>query len=132
MKVNTEKKAEIAKKLNHIASNVAKKPVYVISRMNGNYNIVNYYNNNSVIRYIPSKSLAQYMCDAFNKKKTNKCFRSIQQYVDTYSKHYYDCEFYKHTINTTNDEFKRSVTITRLDISIEYLKQAANQIRKSC
>lgn len=132
MKINRTKKTELAKKLTDLANNVAKSPVFVVSSNDGVFDILNYYTKLSVVRNIPSKSLASYMCDAFNKKKKAPSIRELQQYVNIYAKHYHDCEFYKHTIKTTKDEFKRAVTITRLDISIEYLKQAAAYIRKSC
>jgi hypothetical protein len=132
MKVNRTKKVELAKKLTEIASNVAKTPVFVVTINNGVFSILNYYTKAPVVCAVPSKSLAVYMCDAFNKKKSISSVNALQQYVNIYAKHYYDCEFYKHTINTTKDGFKRAVTINRLDISIEYLKQAASYIRKSC
>ena len=132
MKVNRSKKVELAKKLTEIAGNVAKKPVFVVSANNGVFNILNYYTKVPVVNDVPSKSLAVYMCDAFNKKKSVPAVNVLQQYVNIYAKHYFDCEFYKHTIKTTKDGFKRAVTINRLDISIEHLKQAASYIRKSC
>jgi len=132
MKVNFTKKVEMAARLTDIANNVAKTPVFVVLARNGAFDILNYYSKAPVLVNIPSKSLAIFVCDSLNKKKASSPFSSMQQYVDTYAKHYYDCEFYKHTIHTTKDSFKRSVTVTRLDISIEYLKQAASFIRKSC
>jgi poly(3-hydroxyalkanoate) synthetase len=131
MNNNHTKKVDLAKKLSDIANNVAKKPVFVVSPNNGVFDILNYYTRIPVIQEVPSKSLAVYMCESLNKKKTVPT-KPLQKYVNIYAKHYYDCEFYKHTIKTTKDNFKRDVTINRLDISIEYLKQAASYIRKSC
>ena len=132
MRVNRTKKVELAARLTDIANNVARTPVFVVLARNGAFDILNYYSKSPVLINIPSKSLAIFVCDSLNKKKSSSPFSSMQQYVDTYAKHYYDCEFYKNTIHTTKDRFKRSVTVTRLDISIEYLKQAASFIRKSC
>jgi hypothetical protein len=132
MKVNRANKVELAARLTDIANNVARTPVFVVLARNGAFDILNYYSKDPVLVNIPSKSLAVYVCDSFNKRKSFSPFSSMQQYVNTYAKHYYDCEFYKNTIRNTNDSFKRSVTVTRLDISIEYLKQAASYIRKSC
>lgn len=132
MKLNKAKKQELAQKLNSIATTVANKPVYVVSLNSGYYDIINYYNKNTVVDHIPSKSLAKFICESLNNPRTKKSVKTIQNFVNIYAKHYYDCEFYKHTISTTKDPFKREVTITRLDISIEYLRQAASHIRKSC
>jgi hypothetical protein len=132
MKLNKAEKQELALKLNSIATVVANKPVYVVISGEGYYDVINYYNKQSVVDHIPSKSLAKFICESLNNPRTKKPVKDIQAFVNIYAKHYYDCEFYKHTIRTTKDRFKRAVTITRLDISIEYLKQAASHIRKSC
>lgn len=132
MNLNKVKKAELTKKLNILATNVARKPVFVITLDNGCYSIINYFTKQMVLQQIPSKNLAKYVCTSLNANKYSIRFKEIQTFVDIYAKHYYDCEFYKHTIKTTNDEFRREVSITRLDMSIEYLKQAATHIRKSC
>lgn len=132
MKVNRLKKAELSRKLSEIASNVAKKPIFVVANNNGSFDILNYYTKQPVIQHIPSKSLSKFLCDSFNSSRKKVSYNTIQHYINVYSKHYYDCEFYKHTIKTTKDGFKRAVTITRLDISIEYLKLTANTIRRSC
>ena len=132
MKLNKDKKDILAKKLTDIAANVAKKPIFVITVNDGLYDILDYYTKQPVIRSIPSKGLAYFVCDSFNRNKKKPSFNTVQHYVNSYSKHYYDCEFYKHTIKTTKDYFKKSVTITRLDVSIEHLKAAASYIRKNC
>ena len=132
MKINKARQSELSDKLNTIASNVAKKPVFVVAPSEGCYNVLNYFNKAAVIEHIPSKHLAKYVCESLNANKRSGRFKEIQNFVNMYAKHYYDCEFYKHTIKTTKDEFKKDVTITRLDMSIEYLKQAATNIRKSC
>lgn len=132
--VSRYNKEDLFSKLNAIASSVAKKPVFVVYPANGCYSILNYFNKHVVIGNIPSKNLAKYMCDSMNKTKTNHTIltHKLQKFVNLYSKHYYDCEFYKHTIKTTKDLIKKDATITRLDMSIEYLKEAVNNIRNSC
>ncbi len=132
MKLNRTKKQELSQKLNEIAAKVAKKPIFVISKNNDAFEILEYYTKQPIIKNIPSKSLSKFLCDSFNKSKKTASYSTIQHYINVYSKHYYDCEFYKHTIKTTKDSFKRAVTITRLDISIEYLKLAASTIRRTC
>lgn len=121
MKLNKANKTELSTRLNTIASNVAKKPVYVITSDNGTYNVINYFNKYTVLKYIPSKNLAKYVCESLNTNKKSVKFSEIQHFVDVYAKHYYDCEFYKHTIKTTKDDFKKDVTITRLDLSLIHI-----------
>jgi hypothetical protein len=132
MKLSKSNKAILAQKLTDLATNVARKPVFVISPNFGDYDILDYYTKQTIVKSIPSKNLARFLCDTLNKSKKKLPLQSIQHYINVYSKHYYDCVFYKHTIKTTKDIFKKHVTITRLDISIEYLKLAATTIRKSC
>ena len=132
MKITKAKRKELSEKLNAIATNVAKKHVFIVSPNNGSYDVLDYFSKEVVLGQIPSKNLARYVCESLNRARHTIKFNNIQQFVDIYSKHYYDCEFYKHTIRTTKDKFKREVTITRLDLSIEHLKQAASHIRKSC
>lgn len=132
MKLSKDKKAILAEKLTNIATNVAKKPVFVVSLNELEYNILDYYTKKSIITGIPSKGLARFICDQLNKAKCKPHISAMQHYINVYSKHYYDCIFYKNTIKTTKDLFKKHVTITRLDISIEHLKLAVSQLRKSC
>lgn len=132
MKLSKDKKEVLAKKLTDIAANVAKKPVFVINLTEGEYNILDYYTKHKVITGIPSKGLAYFLCDQLNRSKSKPKIVDMQHYINVYSKHYYDCIFYKNTIKTTKDLFKKHVTITRLDISIEHLKLAVSHLRKSC
>lgn len=131
MKLSKDKKAILAKKLTDIAANVAKKPIFVVTANNGDYNILDYYSKLPIVSSVPSKGLAYFLCDSFNKAKNKKLpIDAIQHYINVYSKHYYDCIFYKHTIKTTKDVFKKQVTVTRLDMSIEYLKLAVSHLKK--
>lgn len=132
MKLSKAKKAILATKLTDLASNVARKPVFVISRSDSSYDIINYYTKAVAIREIPSKSLANFLCESLNIAKKKMPLETIQHYINVYSKHYYDCIFYKHTIKTTKDTFKKHMTITRLDLSIEHLKLAVSNLRKTC
>lgn len=132
MKLSKAKKAILAEKLTDIASNVARKPVFVVSLVNNNYDVIDYYTKKIIIHQIPSKSLASFICDSLNRTKKKLPLETIQHYINTYSKHYYDCIFYKHTIKNTKDSFKKQITITRLDMSIEYLKLAVSHLRKTC
>jgi hypothetical protein len=132
MKLSKDKKAVLAKKLTDIAANVAKKPVFVVTHNELEYNILDYYTKKSIFTGIPSKGLARFLCDQLNKSKSKPHISAMQHYINVYSKHYYDCIFYKNTIKTTKDLYKKHVTITRLDISIEHLKMAVSQLRKSC
>lgn len=132
MKLSKSKKEVLAKKLTDIAANVAKKSVYVITLNNENYDILDYFTKKVVVHQIPSKNLAKFLCDSMNKTKRPLSVSAIQHHINVYSKHYYDCIFYKNTIKKTKDTFKRHVTITRLDISIEHLKLSVSNLRKSC
>lgn len=132
MRLSKDKKAALAEKLTDIASKVAKKPVFVITSSESEYSILDYYTKQAVIKGIPSKGLAYFLCDQLNKSKSKPHIANMQHYINIYSKHYYDCIFYKNTIKNTKDLFKKHVTITRLDMSIEHLKLAVAHLRKSC
>ena len=46
----------------------------------------------------------------------------LQTKVQEFHKHFNDTVFYNHTLETSKDNFKKQVIISRLDLSISYLK----------
>lgn len=132
MKLSNDNKSVLAEKLTDIASKVAKKPIFVIASSDFDYVILNYYTKEAVVKGIPSKSLAYFLCDQLNTVTHRPRIANMQYYINMYSKHYHDCTFYKNTIKNTTDLFKKNIIMTRLDVSIENLKLALSNLRKSC
>ena len=48
--------------------------------------------------------------------------KKLMKHLDKFHKHFNDTVFYNHTLETSKDNFKKQVIISRLDLSISYLK----------
>jgi hypothetical protein len=57
-------------------------------------------------------------------KGNEECTHDIMQLDQKLMKHYVDCIFYSHTIDTTKDEYKRSSTLDRYDIAKDNVEDA--------
>lgn len=121
-------KYELAKKLERLTDKIIERGVYVIEKNNdGFYNLVEYTKKKALLLDIPSYRLASNICNALNSRKgINLNF--AQTMVAMYHKLSTDCMYYRHTIGTTKDEFRREVVITRLDIAIQQLKKVNREL----
>jgi hypothetical protein len=121
-------KYELAKKLERLTDKIIERGVYVIEKNNdGFYNLVEYTKKKALLLDVPGYILANNICNALNSRKgINLNF--AQTMIDTYHKLSTDCMYYRHTIGTTKDEFRREVVITRLDIAIQQLKNVNREL----
>lgn len=124
-------KFELSRQLDKLTNKVLDRGIYVIEKNNyGFYNLVEYTKKKSIIADIPGYKLADSICNSFNNrhssKKNNPAF--VQSMISMYHKLNNDCMFYRNTITTTKDDFKREVTITRLDIAVQQLKSVYKEL----
>ncbi len=121
-------KYEIAKKLERLTDKIIERGVYVIEKNNdGFYNLVEYTKKKALLIDLPGYKLANNICNALNaRKQVNIAF--AQTMIDMYHKLSVDCIYYRHTISTTKDEFRREVVITRLDIAVQQLKNVNKEL----
>lgn len=124
-------KFDLSRQLDKLTNKVLDRGIYVIEKNNyGFYNLLEYTKKKSIITDIPGYKLADSICNSFNNKhssrKNNSTF--VQSMINMYHKLNNDCMFYRNTITTTKDEFKREVTITRLDIAVQQLKNVYKEL----
>lgn len=116
-------KTKLAKKLDTLASNVAKKGVFVVTKSEPGYKVINYIDKKSVIDNVPYLSMANEISDKLNKSKEPPTLEGVNYRIDRYYKHLNDIMFYKHTLATTKDTFKILSVGSRLQESIYALRE---------
>lgn len=117
-KSNNYNKSKLANKLDTLASNVAKKGVFVVTKSDPGYKVINYINKKVIVDYIPFLKIANEVAEQLNKSKEPLTFESFNRRIERYYKHLNDIMFYKHTIKTSNDTFKVLSVGSRLQESI--------------
>lgn len=121
-KVNRKK---LAKGLENITSNVAKRQGYFFRKNNFNfYDIHNLVTNQKVVFDIPFQRTASAVTKLLNSKDHERgvSLDRLQKKCQLFHKHYNDTIFYNHTLETSTDSFKKQIVISRIDLSVAYLK----------
>lgn len=113
----------IAKKLDNLASNVAKKGVFVVKKTKHGFDILNYINKEVLVKDIPFSRTANNFCDTLN-KEGERGVSQICHHVNMYHKHTNDIMFYKHTIRTSKDTTKVFTAGVRMQESLGMIKEA--------
>jgi hypothetical protein len=117
----------IANKLDKLASNVAKKGIFVVKKTKIGYDIVNYFNKEVLVKDIPFSRTANNYCDSLN-KEGERGVAQITHHVHVYHKHMNDIVFYKHTIRTSNDAVRVFNAGVRMQESLGMVKEAKRQL----
>tara|TARA_Y200000002_G_C22493347_1_gene583984 strand:- start:121 stop:465 length:345 start_codon:yes stop_codon:yes gene_type:complete len=112
-----------------MATNIAKRGVYIVAKANPGYNIVNYITKEVVIANIPYNKVANNINKTLNKSKEKMSVNNYQSHIDRYYKHFNDIQFYKHTIRTSKDLIKVFSAGCRLQDSIQMMNTAREYIR---
>lgn len=98
-------KKRLSKQLDTIATNVAKKGIYVVSKQDDEFIVQEHVTKAIVARNIPMKCIASYICRLRNKGQTPTINNKIK--MDGLISQYYRCKndimFYRHTLNHTKD-----------------------------
>ena len=121
-KINRKK---LAKGLEHITNNVAKRQGYFFRKNNFNfYDIHNLTTNQKVVFDIPFQRTALAVTKILNSKEHERSISldRLQQKCQLFHKHYNDTIFYNHTLETSTDSFKKQMVISRIDLSVAYLR----------
>jgi len=109
-------KKHLAKKLDRLASNVAKKGIFVVSKQNKFFVVQDHISKKVVYNEIPLRHVAEYLCKQTNKGKlvNGDMTKSLRDLIWQYHKFTSDIMFYTHTLRTTNDPVKYDMTEARL------------------
>jgi hypothetical protein len=132
-KIKHANRYQLAGQLDTLVANVAKRGIYVIDRKHHAINIIDYVTKSVKLRDIPNLELAHSLCNRINKqsKLGQFNFTRTQLSLDYYNRLIADTVFYRHTVKTTKDSFRKQVAMARLDVTISKLKEIVAQIARN-
>lgn len=127
-------KRYLAQQLDTLATNVAKRGIYVVDQRRHNINIIDYIDKSVKLKNIPNIELAQYLCSSMNNHSASRNIRfdCVQDLLDKYNRLLADTVFYRYTIKHTRDDFKREAVVMRLDVAVYKLKGLAQELKRIC
>lgn len=125
-------KTQLAKKIDQLASNVARKGVFVVTKKDDCFAVQEHITKKVVANGLPTKNVAEYLCDLRNKGKELgvNAKRNLQNLVEQYFKLKNDIVFYKNTMKTTKDNDLFYATQARLYDAISRLESVKYQLKK--
>jgi len=121
-KINKQK---LARSLDEITNKVVKRKGYFFRKNRLNfYDIHDHHSKEKIVSDIPFQSTASAVTKRLNSKEHHRgiAIERLEQKISDFHKHYNDTVFYNYTLETTKDNFKRQIALTRIDLSISYLK----------
>lgn len=125
-------KKYLAKKLDRLASNVAKKGIFVVSKQNKFFVVQDHISKKVVYNEIPLKHVAEYLCKQTNKGKlvNGDMTKSLKDLIWQYHKVTSDIMFYTHTLRTTKDPIKYDMTEARLSDARGRLEYTRHELQR--
>lgn len=121
-------KNDIANKIDKLATNIAKRGIYLVKKTDVGYNIINYVTKTIFVKDIPFQNVANRYCKTLNSTKEQLSPVNIQRHIDLYHKHYNDIQFYKYTFKTSEDKVKVFTAGVRMAESLQFVKEAKKQL----
>jgi hypothetical protein len=113
-------KKELAKKLDKLAEKVSKRPIYVVTSTQDDFQIINYMDKSVLIPNIDTKVVADILCVRCNTRKITKArMDTIRNLLRDHSKLHHDCVYYTYTIQTTTDSDIRDIIQMRKDVTLD-------------
>jgi len=127
-------KQDLAKKLDNLAERVSSKNIFVVGKDDFNhYTIVNYKNSSVIFSEIPTKKIANKLCNTLNKSSKIKInTKELYKNLHYYNKLKNDIMFYNHTINVSSDSVLKFTVRTRLQTAKLLLCETENKILNMC
>jgi hypothetical protein len=109
-------KKRLTKQLDTIATNVAKKGIFIVTKSDDFFIVQEHITKRVVHRDLPMRGIAEYLCKMQNKGKSpnEHVKREIKQLVSQYFKLNNDMLFYQHTLKSTKDSTRWHATYARL------------------
>ena len=123
-------KAHLKSKIDNLAKKVAQKGVFVVSKSEPGYKVLDCITNSLVIDNIPFKNVASELTDQLNKADNPKeiSVNNLNNHITKYYKYINDIIFYRHTISSSKDTYKVSGARARLLDAIHMAKEAKKYI----
>ena len=118
LKKNKYNKRELAKKLDKLAEKVSSKDIFVVSKPNDFYAVLNYKTQQPFILDIPNKRVADRLCGKANCKPLSRdTLKRIRRLLDDYHRYFTDTLYFQHTITKSSDEITVESAKHRLDLT---------------
>lgn len=125
---------KLAAKLEELAENVAKRPVYLaLTQGQGEYKIIEHLSQKELLTGLPNKHIAETLALRMNNKKQvppHKLKRA-RGILSDYHKHHTDMQYYEHTMQHSDDEFRRETARIRLDYTGKCLQKTLGDLERS-
>ena len=123
-------KAHLKSKIDNLAKKVAQNGVFVVSKSEPGYKVLDCITNSLVIDNIPFKNVASELTDQLNKADNPKeiSVNNLNNHITKYYKYMNDIIFYRHTISSSKDAYKVSGARARLLDAIHMAKEARHHI----
>lgn len=111
-------KKELAKKLDKLAEKVSSKDIFVVSKPNDFYAVLNYKTQQPFISDIPNKGVADRLCSKANRKPISRdTLKKIRSLLNDYHRYFTDTLYFQHTITKSTDEITVESAKHRLDLT---------------
>lgn len=125
-------KKQIAKKLDTLASNVAKKGIFVVSKQDNLYIVQEHITKQIIACDIPMRNVAEYICRIKNKGKDPAitAIREIRNLISKYFKYKSDIMYYRHTLKSSKDSFKLDAAEARLIDTVARLNYTRYELQR--
>lgn len=125
-------KQHLAKKIDQLADNVAKKGVYVVTKHNDYFVVQEHITKNIIVSELPLRNIADYLCNLRNKGKVLSVTakRNLQNLLDQYFKLRNDIMFYRNTLRLTKDNDLYHATSARMHDTSCRLTSVTHQLKK--
>jgi UDP-N-acetyl-D-mannosaminuronic acid transferase (WecB/TagA/CpsF family) len=116
---------QVTQSFKGIVDTVKNRPVYVIAQnAHCGYDLVDYNSRQPVLSQIPTKHLADMVCEHCNtKNRTVYYFSKAQQVLEQYTKLYNDTTVYSHIAYNSKDNSRASVARMRLMHARQQMEQ---------
>lgn len=128
-KKNKYNKRELAHKLDNLAEKVSKKDIFVVSKPNEFYCVLNYKTHHSIITDIPNKRVADKLCSKANRANfTTKHLKKIHSLLNDYHRYFVDTLYFQHTISKSQDKITVESAKHRLDLTNGRMKAVVSKL----
>jgi len=126
-------KKQIAAKLDKLAERVSSKDIFVVSRNQEYYTVVDYKTEKITYNHLPNRQVANKICSRMNKKQLSKVVvKEIYTLLDKYYMLENDTYFFKNTISNTTSDITLHTAYARLDLTLARMNNIIDKILTKC
>jgi len=123
-------KKKLIKSLDRIVTNVAKRGVFVVNKIDDSFCVQNYVSKAIVIDDIPIREVAEKICDIYNKNKKLRIesITKLRILVNRYHKYKTDILFYRNSMEIEKDSSKFEIFEARFYLAKDRYATAASRL----